>query len=198
MNQFNQDLHIHSTFSKYDSAVVPEQTVDFIASLKHAKIIGISDHIESFDEDLLMFNNYLEVLRSKNLYAGTEVDGFYSVEFAISVNTDYYIYHCYDTTDDYRGAELLLTRGKPVIIAHPFMVGTNLNKIPPECYIEINNRYVWRYNWRLGYSDYIDKFKFVLSSDAHQPNWLNQTIASFVANELKIKETILFKPNFNI
>ncbi len=196
MFQVNQDLHIHTTFSKYDSVVAPEQTVDLIASLKYAKVLGISDHIESFDEDLTLFNKYLEIVKSYNLYAGTEVDGIYSVEFAISVNPDYYIYHCYNSKDDYHGAELLLSTNKPVIIAHPFMIGTELNKVPVECYIEINNRYVWKSDWFNEYLKYVKDFKFVLGSDAHQPNWLNQTIASYVAKELGISETILFKQNF--
>jgi hypothetical protein len=32
----------------------------------------------------------------------------------------------------------------------------------------------------------------VISSDAHQPNWLNQTLARYVARELEIQETLLF------
>ena len=82
--------------------------------------------------------------------------------------------------------------GKPVIIAHPYAFNTNLDKIPHECYIEINNRYIWRFDWKSYLSDYINDFRFILSSDAHQPNWLNQNVASYVADELGIRETLIF------
>ena len=42
------------------------------------------------------------------------------------------------------------------------------------------------------YGPYLDRFSFVLSSDAHQPNWLNQTIARHVANSLGIDEYEVF------
>jgi hypothetical protein len=45
-----QDLHIHSTWSDTDSAVVPEQTIALIAAVGHARIRGISDHFEMFDD----------------------------------------------------------------------------------------------------------------------------------------------------
>jgi hypothetical protein len=32
----------------------------------------------------------------------------------------------------------------------------------------------------------------VISSDAHQPNWLNQTVARHVAAELGVREKLLF------
>jgi len=35
-------------------------------------------------------------------------------------------------------------------------------------------------------------FSFVIDSDAHQPHWLNQNIARYVARELEITETLLF------
>src|SRR4030043_298865 len=40
--------------------------------------------------------------------------------------------------------------------------------------------------------DYYNKFRFVLSSDAHQPNWLNLNVSRFVASELGVQEVILF------
>lgn len=188
----NQDLHIHTIYSKYDSAIVKEQTPEFIAQVNHAKIIGISDHFESFDYNENAFNDYLDHVRSLNMYAGTEVDGYESVEYAIQVDPDYYIYHCFNNQLDYRGVSELLDTGKPVIIAHPLALGTNLSKIPEECYVEINNRYVWRYNWRKAFQPYLHKFKFIFSSDAHQPNWLNQNISQFVAKELGIQESLIF------
>jgi predicted metal-dependent phosphoesterase TrpH len=36
---FNQDLHIHTTYSKSDSSVVPEQTIAFVAAVKHARVV---------------------------------------------------------------------------------------------------------------------------------------------------------------
>ena len=39
-----QDLHIHTTYSTSDTSVVPEQTIALVASLKHARIVGLSDH----------------------------------------------------------------------------------------------------------------------------------------------------------
>ena len=69
---------------------------------------------------------------------------------------------------------------------------TNLERVPPACLIEINNRYIWRCDWRRWYAPYRDRFRFVISSDAHQPNWLNQTVARYVAAELGIRETLLF------
>ena len=195
MQPVNQDLHIHTKFSKYDSAVAQEQTIDFVAKIRHANVLGISDHLESFDENPNLFDQYLKKVKSLNMYAGTEVDGSYSVEFALSVSPDYYIYHCFDTSDDYRGAELLLETGKPVIIAHPMALGTNLKKVPAKCLVEINNRYVWRGNWEKYLAKFTGTFKFVLSSDAHQPNWLNQVISFYVASQLGIKEQILFPKN---
>jgi hypothetical protein len=123
---------------------------------------------------------------------GTEVDGARSVDYALAVEVDYYIYHCADQKQHYRGAEKLLARGKPVIIAHPQVMGTNLKNIPTGCHVEINNRYVWRGDWRSFYGPYLGQFSFVLGSDAHQPNWLNHHVARYVARELGIKETLLF------
>jgi len=39
------------------------------------------------------------------------------------------------------------------------------------------------------------RFRFVISSDAHQPHWLNQNVARYVAAELGVSETVLFKKN---
>lgn len=82
--------------------------------------------------------------------------------------------------------------GNPVIIAHPNALGTNLKKVNQNCYIEINNRYIWRDSARDFYEPHVNDFKFVFSSDAHQPNWLNQIIAKKYADKLGIKETIIF------
>ena len=64
--------------------------------------------------------------------------------------------------------------------------------IPDECYIEINNRYVWKKDWREFYSPFVETKQFVYGSDAHQPNWLNQTLARYAASELGITETLVF------
>lgn len=190
-HQFNQDLHIHSTFSKCDSAVVPYQTIDFIAQVKHSKIVGISDHFECFENNE-EFVQYEETIRKNGLIKGIEVDGKNSVEPAVNIGFDYYIYHCYDFDEDYEALEILLNTEKPVIIAHPHALNTDLSRIPVECFIEINNRYIFRVDWREYYGPYTKRFRFVLSSDAHQPNWLNQNIARFAAKDLGIQETIIF------
>jgi len=187
--QVNQDLHIHTTFSFLDSAVTEEQTLDLIASVRHAKIIGISDHFEHFDE---RFEEYKEAVKRWGFHVGTEIDGSEYVDEAAQLDFEYYIYHCRDHGAEYRAIENLLSTGKPVIIPHPMMMGTDLNKIPPECYIELNNRYIWRFNWKSGIGPFRDKFQFVIGSDAHQPNWLNQNVARYVALELNIEETLIF------
>lgn len=187
----NQDLHIHTVFSAGDSAVVAEQTLELIAKVGHAKIIGISDHFEAITSEY--FHTYKKAVSSYGFKVGTEVDGAKSVKEAASLHFDYYLYHCRDQADEYKGIETLLMTGKPVIIAHPYAFNTNLDKIPGECYIEINNRYIWRFDWKSYLSDYLSAFRFILSSDAHQPNWLNQSVAKYVANELAIKETIIFE-----
>jgi len=189
--QCNQDLHIHTIFSQSDSAVVKEQTPELIASIKHAKIIGISDHFEHmYYNDTL--TEYLHILEKYNFRKGIEIDGHEYVEEAIKFDFEYFIYHCWDISEDYEALNILLKTGKPVIIAHPYATGTNLNKVPDKCLIEINNRYIYRYDWKNFFSPYLEKFQFILSSDAHQPNWLNQTVAKYVARELNIKETLLF------
>lgn len=185
----NQDLHIHTIYSVGDSAVVKEQTIELVANVKHAKIVGISDHFEELGE---VYNQYRSEILKYGLKVGTEVDGSRSVNAASSLDFDYYIYHCWDKPEDYKGIEKLLGTGKPVIIAHPYATSTQLSKVPNECYIEINNRYVFRYDWKGFFCGYKDRFKFVFGSDAHQPNWLNQTVSRYVADILGIKETIIF------
>ncbi len=185
-----QDLHIHTTFSSLDSAVVKEQTPELIASVRHADILGVSDHFEHFDDQ---FDLYKETLKKLDLHVGTEIDGSDYVAEAIGMGFEYFIYHCRDNTREYKAIETLLETRKPVIIPHPMMMGTDLDKIPPECYIELNNRYIWQFEWKKFLTPYIDKFRFVIGSDAHQPGWLNQNVARYVARELNIKETLVFE-----
>lgn len=186
-----QDLHIHTIFSSGDSAVVPEQTIEFIANLKHAKSIGISDHLECLIDDNT-FDEYEKKVIKNNFHLGIEVNGHQWVNIAEKLNVEYYIYHCCNIDKDYAGIEILLSTGKPVIIAHPHALETDLSKVPTEAIVEINNRYIWRCNWIKEYQKYVDRFKFVISSDAHQPHWLNQNIARYAAQELGIKEHLLF------
>jgi histidinol phosphatase-like PHP family hydrolase len=188
--QCNQDLHIHTVFSVGDNVVSEEQTMDLIYKIKHAKIIGISDHFEYIG--LEKYEEYRKGVLEYNFKVGTEVGGKEFVKEAAMLDFDYYLYHCFDSNNDYKGIDTLLNTGKPVIIAHPQMTDTRLSKIPPECYLEINNRYVFKYDWYSFFKDYIDKFNFIISSDAHQPHWLNQNAARYVARQLGIKETILF------
>jgi histidinol phosphatase-like PHP family hydrolase len=188
--QVPQDLHIHTIFSAGDGAVVSQQTAEFISTLRHAKIIGISDHFEYITSR--GFDKYEQHLRSLGLKVGTEVDGGDWATEAAKMNVDYFVYHCRDRDEDYKGIDCLLNTGKPLIIAHPLFLKTNLSKVPVECYVEINNRYIWRSDWKIGFTPFLNRFKFVINSDAHQPNWLNQNVARFVANQLGIKETILF------
>jgi len=192
---YPQDLHIHTVYSTGDGSIVQEQTPELIASIKHAKVIGISDHFEFLNGQV--FDEYQNRLRSLNIYVGTEVNGGDWVSEASEVNVDYYLYHCRDRNEDYKGVETLLKTGKPLIIAHPYIMGTDLNRIPDECFIEINNRYIWRTDWEFNLKRYIKRFRFVLSSDAHQPNWLSLTAARYVADKMDLRETILFKPKFS-
>jgi hypothetical protein len=39
----------------------------------------------------------------------------------------------------------------------------------------------------------VNRFEFVISSDAHQPNWINQTVARHVAERLGVRERLLFQ-----
>jgi hypothetical protein len=188
MNQLPQDLHIHTTFSRDDGAVAPEQTVQLVAAIAHARIVGISDHLESIAGD---FSTYADTVRSRGFFVGTEVNGADWIGEAEAVDAQYYVYHCRDRERDYRGTERLLATGKPLIIAHPLILDTNLRRLPPQCLIEINNRYVWRSNWQ-SLRPFTATFSFVIDSDAHQPHWLNQNVARYVAGELGISETLLF------
>ena len=185
-----QDLHIHSTWSNGDASVVPEQTIDLIAELGHARVVGISDHFELVGED--SFEEYSREVRAAGFKVGMEIDGHRWVEAAMAVEADYRIYHCYDRDADYKALDRLVQMGQPVIVAHPHALATNLDRVPPEVLVEINNRYIWRCNWRSYYGPFVDRFEFVISSDAHQPNWVNQTVARYVATELGVCEKLLF------
>jgi len=184
--QYPQDLHIHTVFSGQDNSVVPEQTPELVAWIAHAQVIGISDHFEQFADKA--YDEYVERIRLLDMLVGTEVDGAGSVDFATSLAFDYYIYHCRNIAADYRGIERLLATGRPVIIAHPNVLETDLDRVPDVCLVEINNRYIWHCNWRVFYGPHQDRFRFVISSDAHQPNWLSQSAARKVAAELGIQE----------
>jgi hypothetical protein len=187
-----QDLHIHTTWSTGDGAIVPEQTIGLIARLRHARVAGISDHLELIGEDC--FDHYRREVAGAGLKVGMEVNGHEWVHVATEATCDYRIYHCFDRDEDYRGLDRLLETGVPVIVAHPNALDTDLNRVAPECLIEINNRYVWRSDWARFYGPFVDRFDFVISSDAHQPNWLSQTVARFVATELGVMEKLLFAP----
>ncbi|MEJ2326690.1 MAG: hypothetical protein P8Y27_16185 [Chromatiaceae bacterium] len=188
-----QDLHIHTTWSTGDDAVVPEQTIGLIARLGHAEVVGISDHLELIGEEY--FDDYRREVQAAGLRVGMEVNGQRWVDAASALPCDYRIYHCFDRAADYRGLDRLLETGVPVIVAHPNALDTDLARVPPECLIEINNRYVWRCDWRGFYGPFVERFQFVIGSDAHQPNWLNQTVARYVASELRIREKLLFAPS---
>lgn len=185
-----QDLHIHTIYSTGDGAVANEQTISLVKSIRHAAITGISDHFEYLVNGRI-FDQYEKDVRSAGFKVGIEVSGHSLVPEAVKRNNDYFIYHC-SSQEDYDAIELMLGTGKPVIIAHPLIMGTDLDKVPSECYIEVNNRYVWRSNWRAGFSKYVNDRRFVIGSDAHQPNWLNQNVARHVCQVLGIHESILF------
>ena len=185
-----QDLHIHTTYSTSDNAVVPEQTVSLVAAVRHAIVVGISDHFECLVNG--EFETYQKVIRQLGLRVGVEVDGHPWVDEAIQYDVEYYIFHCRDQKADYRSLDRLLATDKPVIIAHPNTLRTNLNQVPPECLIEINNRYIWRTDWKPYYRPFTDRFKFVIGSDAHQPNWLAQSVAHHAAAQLGVNEHLVF------
>jgi len=187
--QVPQDLHIHTIFSRFDSAVVEEQTPELIAHVCHAQVIGISDHFEHFSD---RFDDYRKSLEYWGFHVGTEVDGSQYVEEASQLDFDYYIYHCRNQRVEYQAIDRLLDTGKPVIIPHPMALETDLNRIPRECYVEINNRYVWRGDWRRKLGPHTNNFRFVIGSDAHQPMWLNQNVARYVARELAVEESLIF------
>jgi len=185
-----QDLHVHTAFSYDDGAIVPEQTVEVVAAVGHARVIGISDHFEYVCAE--RFAAYREAVRGHGFVLGTEVAGPEWVADAAAADLDYYMLHCHDTPGHYAAAERLLETGRPVIIAHPMLLDTDLDRVPPECLIEINNRYVWRDDWRARLGPYTQRFRFVIGSDAHQPHWLSQRVARGVARALGVKETLLF------
>jgi len=191
-HNINQDLHVHTTYSTGDRAVVPQQTVDFIARLNHADIRGISDHFEYLRGPV--FDEYRKELYDHGFYCGCEVNDSTDAGEAVGYPFDYYVYHCRDSASEYQGAETLLNTGKPVIISHPIAIGADLNKVPTGCIIEINNRYIWKAeDYMSFYTPHLHRFRFVLGSDAHQPNWLNQVIARQAAERLGIKEHLVFE-----
>lgn len=188
--QLKQDLHIHTIYSTGDSAIIPQQTIELIAAMKHSEIIGISDHFDYLTGPV--FDKYEKNVRKFDFRLGTEVNGHSWVDEALQYPFDYYVYHCYNTHADYKGAERLLASGKPLIIAHPQALDTDLSKVPSQALIEINNRYVFRFDWRKYYTPFLKQFRFILGSDAHQPNWLNHTVSAYVAGELGVENTIIF------
>lgn len=185
-----QDLHLHTTFSYSDDSVVPEQTLDLVASVRHASVMGCSDHLNDVVDN---FETYARAVRAHGLHIGTEVDGADWVIKAVGLPVEYYVYHCRDREEDYRGAATLLATGKPLIIAHPQVLGTNPSRLPQGCLIEINNRYSWQRGSEALFKACIGRFEFVISSDAHQPHWLNQNVARAVAERLGIRERLLFE-----
>ncbi len=186
-----QDLHIHTTWSCYDDAVVPEQTIELVASLRHAQVVGISDHFEHIAQ---RFDDYAAAVRAAGLKVGMEVNGHEWVDAALAVACDYRIFHCFDRAEDYSALDRLLASGNPVIVAHPNALETDLARVAPECLIELNNRYVWRCDWRTYYGPFVERFDFVIGSDAHQPNWIGQSVARHVAAALGVRERLLFAP----
>jgi histidinol phosphatase-like PHP family hydrolase len=188
-----QDLHIHSTFSASDSAVVPEMTVELIARVRHARVVGISDHFISLRDG--SFPAYRDAVRNQGLYLGCEIDGAEEAREAVEYPFDYFIYHCRDRRSEYAGAELLVETGKPTIVSHPMVYGVSLSKLVPEALVEVNNRYVWRRDALSYYTPWVDVRAFVIGSDAHQPNWLGQSVARSVAAGLGIRETLVFAEN---
>ena len=184
-----QDLHVHTVFSRHDGSVVPEQTVELVARIAHARVLGISDHLEYVGD---AFEEYARTVRAHRLRLGLEVNGAEWVGAALALPVDYYLYHCRDRAEDYRGAENLADSGKPVIIAHPNALQTDLSRVSPSCLVEINNRYAWRDQGWKALAAHVGRFRFVIGSDAHQPHWLNQTAARFIARELGVRETLLF------
>jgi len=185
-----QDLHVHTTFSFGDGAVVAEQTVALVAEVRHARVLGISDHLEFVHGP--RFEEYERTVRKHGLRLGVEVNGGDWLAEALDIEVDYYIAHCFDRDGDYRALQRLVDTGKPVIVAHPLFIGTDLSRVPRACFLEINNRYVWRSDWRAGFAGHTGRFRFVIGSDAHQPSWLGQSVARRVAAEIGVRETILF------
>ena len=191
-----QDLHIHTTYSAEDSAIVPQQTLDLIKAVSHSEIIGISDHFdEKWSTDFEIYSNDVH---GHGFYCGCEINLSHEVTLALELPFDYFIFHCRNKDSEYKAAEKLLKSGKPVIISHPMAIGADLNKVPTGCFIEVNNRYVWKEDYMTFYTPHLNRFKFVLGSDAHQPNWLNHMICQHAADQLGIEETMIFdKPYKN-
>ncbi len=188
--QVKQDMHIHTVYSSGDRAVVPQQTMSLIDEIDHAEIRGISDHFEYLEGPV--FETYREEAHSLGFYCGCEVNDSSDAIRATEYPFDYYIYHCRDTLSEYNGAEILLNTGKPVIISHPIAIGADLKKVPTDCLIELNNRYIWKADYMSYFTPFLERFQFVIGSDAHQPNWLNQVVARHAAEKLGIRETLVF------
>jgi len=188
--QLPQDLHIHTVYSSGDSAVTPEMTPELVARINHARVVGISDHFEYLQDEV--FQEYQRDVLENGFYLGCEINSGAETEIAIQYPFDYFIYHCRDIESEYQGAHRLMETGKPVIVSHPMVFGVDLNRLSEDVYIEVNNRYVWRRDYKGYYTPWIGKRKFVIGSDAHQPNWLGQSAARMVANELGIEESLLF------
>lgn len=191
-----QDLHIHSTYSTGDTAVAPQQTLKFIAKLEHAEIRGISDHFEYIAEDKV-FDVYRKEAHSLGFYCGCEVNDSNDAEKAVDFPFDYYIYHCRNQDSEYKGAEGLLKTGKPVIISHPMAMGADLNKVPTDCYIEVNNRYVWQRDYMAYYATHLKRFRFLCGSDAHKPNWLNHLVAAHAMEEMGLNNILIFEKRYS-
>ena len=131
-----QDLHIHTVFSSDDASIVPEQTVELIAAVKHAEVVGISDHFENLVDG--KFELYAAEVKKADLKLGIELDGHPLVKEAATYDVDYFIPH-------------------------------------------------------------VNRFKFVISSDAHQPNWLSQAVARHAARVLGVQEHLVFEaPNLSV
>jgi len=186
-----QDLHIHTVFSTGDSSVVSQQTPELIAAVGHAEVVGISDHIEYLHEPI--FADYAAEVSTHGFHLGAEIVHHEDVDYALGLPLEYRVFHCYDDDKYYRDAERLVDSGVPLIIAHPMALGTDLSRLPSEAVVEINNRYIWRNDWRGYYGPWRERFDYVFSSDAHQPNWLGQTLARYVGSQLGIRETLLFQ-----
>jgi histidinol phosphatase-like PHP family hydrolase len=185
-----QDLHIHTTYSTSDSAVRSEMTIALVAAVAHARVTGISDHFENLVNG--EFERYAGDVRGAGFKLGVEVDGHAWAKEAAGYPVDYYLFHCRDQQSDYRALEELLATERPVILAHPNALETDLRRVPRECLVEINNRYVWRNDWHTYYAPFTERFNFVIGSDAHQPNWLGQAVARHAAAQLGIQEYLLF------
>lgn len=191
-----QDLHIHSTYSTGDTAVAPQQTLELIAALEHAEVRGISDHFEYLTE-ASVFEEYRRKAHNLGFYCGCEVNDSSDAEKALDYPYDYYIYHCRNQASEYKGAERLLEAGKPIIISHPMAMGADLNKVPTDCFIEVNNRYVWQREYKNYYSPHLNRFRFLCGSDAHKPNWLNHLVASYAMEEMGLENTLIFKKRYS-